>query len=51
MNNKIHYYTIINGEMTRITKEDADKITEFNRSLPFDRWNEIKVVYMIKAEN
>lgn len=47
---KIHYYTVLNGQMTRISKEEADKISEYNKSLPFERWNEIKFVYMVKAE-
>lgn len=50
MNDKVHYYTEKNGQMVRISKKEADKISESNKSLPFDRWREVKFVYMVKAE-
>lgn len=50
MTNEVHYYTKTDAEpMHRISKEEAEKIENFNRSLPFERWNEIQFIFRVKV--
>lgn len=46
-----HYYTAVSGKMQRITKAEADRITAENNALPFDRWDEIRFIVRVPAEN
>lgn len=49
---KIHYYTKSATEpMHRISKEEADEIERFNRSLPFGQWDKIQFVFCVKADD